>query len=46
MKGAPLRLYLRRGSRRADPRRAHRMGLEKAPVKLAAETALRDILDG
>ncbi|OZA75487.1 MAG: DNA repair protein RadA, partial [Caulobacter sp. 39-67-4] len=26
--------------------RAHRMGFEKAPVKLAAESSLRDILDG
>jgi len=26
--------------------RAHRMGLGEAPVKLAAETALRDIVDG
>jgi len=26
--------------------RAHRMGLGEAPVKLAAETALRDIIDG
>ena len=26
--------------------RAHRMGLGDAPIKLAAETALRDILDG
>ena len=26
--------------------RAHRMGLADAPVKLAAETALRDIIDG
>ena len=26
--------------------RAHRMGLSDAPVKLAAETALRDIVDG
>ncbi len=43
--GRCLRLRLGRRSGRADPGARRRLGLADAPVRLAAETALRDIVE-